>query len=96
MARRETPTLVLGLLAFCAGVVILLLALVLGFNVESTPRAVADSAKGQRIAVPAVIALVAGVVALAGRRRGWALAVGCVGAAAAVVAVLLTLLLPGG
>jgi hypothetical protein len=96
MARNETPTLALGLVAFCAGVVVLLLALVLGFNIEATPRAMADSAKGQLIAIPAVVAVVAGVVALAGRRRAWALAVGCVGAAAAVVAVLLTILIPSG
>ncbi len=96
MARHEKPTLALGLLTFCAGVVVVLLALVLGFNIESTPRAVADSAKGHLIAIPAVIALVAGVVALNGRRRSWGLAVGCVGAAAAVVAVLLTVLVPGG
>jgi hypothetical protein len=96
MARHETATFALGLLAICAGVVVLLVALYLGFNIEGTPRAVADSAKGQAIAIPAVVALVAGVVALAGRRRGWALAVGCVGAAAAVLAVLLTVLLPGG
>lgn len=96
MARHETPTLALGLLASGAGMVVLLLAVVLGFNIEATPRAIADSAKGQRIAVPAVVALVAGVAALAGRRHGWAVAVGCVGAAAAVVAVLLAVLLPGG
>ena len=90
MARHARPTLALGLLAICAGVVVLLLALVLGFHIEGTPRAVADSTKGQRIAVPAVVAVVAGAVALAGRPRGWALAVGCVGGAAAVVAVLLT------
>ena len=96
MARHETSTLILGLVALCSGVVVLLLSFVLGFNIEGTPRAVADSAKGQRIAVPAVVAGVTGVVALAGRRRGWALAVGCVGAAAAVVAVLLSVLLRGG
>ena len=96
MARHETPTLALGLLAICAGVVVLLVALYLGFSIEATPSDVADSAKGHRIAPPAVVALVAGVVALAGRRRSWALAVGCVGAAAAVLAVLLTVLLPGG
>ena len=67
-----------------------------GFSIEADPVAIADSAKGHRIAVPAVPAVVAGVVALAGRRRRWALAVGCVAAAAAVVAVLLTVLLPGG
>jgi hypothetical protein len=96
LTRRETPTLTLGLLALSAGVVVLLLALVLGFNIEATPRAIADSAKGQLIAVPAVVALLAGVVALAARRRGWALAVGGLGAAAAVVAVLLTVVVPGG
>ena len=96
MTRHEKPTLAVGLLACCAGVVVLLLALVLGFNIEGTPRAIADSAKGQRIAIPAVVALVAGVAALAGRRRGWAFTVGCVGAAAAVVAVLLAVLLHGG
>ena len=96
MARHETPTLALGLLAFCTGVVVVLLALVLGFSIEATPSDVADSAKGHLIAVPAVVAIVVGVVALAGRRHGWSLAVACVGAAAAVVAVLLTILLPGG
>ena len=96
MARHETPTLALGLLAACTGAVVLLVALVLGAYIEATPRAIVRSAKGHRIAVPAVVALVAGVVALVGRRRGWAFAVGCVGAAAAVVAVLLTVLLPSG
>ena len=96
MARRTTATLALGLLSVSAGVVVLLAALLLGSYIEATPRAIVRSAKGHRIAVPAVVALVAGVVALVGRRRGWALAVGCVGAAAAVVAVLLTVLLPSG
>lgn len=96
MARHETATLRLGLLAFCAGVVVLMLALVLGFSIEASPSDTADSAKGQLIAVPGVVALVAGVVALTGRRRSWGLAVSCVGAAAGVVAVLLLVLLPGG
>ncbi len=96
MARHETTTLALGLLAFCAGVVVLLMALLLGFYIEATPRASADSAKGQLVAVPGVVALVAGVVALTGRRRAWALVVACVGVAAAVVAVLLLVLVPGG
>ena len=64
-----------------------------GFSIEADPVAIADSVEGHRIAVPAVVT---GVVALAGRWRGWALAVDCVAAAAAVVAVLLTVLLPGG
>ena len=46
------------------------------------------------VSVP--VGLVALLVALAGRRRSWALAVGCAGAAAAVVAVVLTILLPSG
>ncbi len=100
MARKETPRetgiLFLGLLAFCIGVVVLLLALLLGFHLQSSPSADADTAKAQQIGIPALVALVVGIVALAGRRRGWALTVGSVGAAAAVVAVLLTALLPGG
>ena len=96
MARHETATFLLGLLAACTGVVVLLVALVLGFSIEATSSDIANSAKGHRIAPPAVVALIAGVVALAGRRRGWALAVGCVAAAAAVLAVLLTVVLPGG
>lgn len=96
MTRRETLTAALGLLAVCAGVVVLLLALVLGFHIEGSARAIADSAKGQRIAIPSTVALVAGAVALAGRSRGWALGVSCVGVAAAVLAVVLTILLPGG
>ena len=88
--------LALGLLACCVAVVVLLHALYLGAQLEATPEAAADSAKGQAIAVPAAIALVAGVVAAAGRRRRWALAVGCGAAAAAVVAVLLAVLLPRG
>jgi hypothetical protein len=94
--RDEMPTLALGLLAFCAGVIVLLLALMLGFHIESSPQADADTAKAQAMAVPALTALVLGVVALAGRRRGWAVTVGWVAVAAAVVAVLLTALLPGG
>ena len=96
MARLERPTAALGLVAVGAGVLVLLIALYLGFYIEATPRAIARSAKGHQIAPPAVVAVVGGVVALLGRRRGWALAVGCVGAAAAVVAVLLTVLLPSG
>jgi hypothetical protein len=96
MARHETATLTLGLLASVVGAVVVLVALWLGFSIEADPVAVADSAKGHRIAVPAVVAVVTGIVALAGRRHGWALAVGGVAGAAAVVAVLLTVLLPGG
>jgi hypothetical protein len=96
MARHETATFLLGLLAICAGVVVLFVALVLGFSIEASTRDIANSAKGHQIAPPAVVALIAGVVAIAGRRRGWAFAVSWVGAAAAVVAVLLAILLPGG
>jgi hypothetical protein len=96
VARRETATSVLGLVSTGTGAVVVLLALYLGFSIEATPQAVADSAKGHQIAVPAVVAFVTGVVALAGRRHGWALVVAGVGVVAAVVAVLLTVLLPGG
>ena len=96
MQRSENPALALGLLALCAGVVVVLYALVLGFSIEASPQDTLDSAKGQRIAVPAVVALVAGVVGLAGRRRRWGLVVTAVGAAAAVVAVLMAVLLPSG
>jgi hypothetical protein len=96
MVRRQTATFLLGVLAICAAVVVLLVALVLGASIEATESDMANSAKGQAIAVPAVVALLAGVVAIAGLRRGWALAVGYVGAAAAVLAVLLAILLPGG
>jgi hypothetical protein len=96
MARRETTTLALGLAAFCAGVVVILFALLLGFHIEASPADLVDSEKGQRIAVPAVIAVITAVVALAGRRRRWALAVGWVAVAAAVLAVLVAVLLPGG
>jgi hypothetical protein len=96
MARHETATFGLGVLAICAAVVVLLVALYLGTSFEANARDVANSAKGHQIAPPAVVALIAGVVAIAGRRRGWALAVGCVAAAAAVLAVLLAVLLPGG
>lgn len=94
--RSERPILALGLLAFCTGVIVILFALVLGFHFEASDAALADSEKGQRIAVPAVIAVVAAVVALSGRRRGWAFAVGWVAVAAAVLAVLLSVFLPGG
>lgn len=93
---RETATIALGLLAFCTGVIVLLLAFVLGFSFEASPSDMADSTKSQQMAIPAVIAVLVGTVACAGRRRGWALTVGWVGTAAAVVAVLLTVLLPGG
>lgn len=96
MAQNETPTLALGLLAFCAGVAVLLVAFVLGINIESTDGEVADVAKGKQIAGPAAVALVAGVVALTARRRRWGFLVACVGAVAAVAAVLLAFLLPGG
>ncbi len=94
--RDEMPALALGLLAFCAGVIVLMLALALGFHLQSTPEADADLAKGQRMAIPAVVALVTGIVALAGRRRDWGVTIGWVAAGAAVVAVLITVLLPGG
>ena len=96
MARSETPIVFLGLLAFCTGVIVLLLALGVGFHLESSPEADVDTAKAQQMAIPALVALVVGVVTLAGRRRAWAMTLGYVGAAAAVVAVLLTVLLPGG
>ena len=96
MARHERATLALGLLAFCAGVTVLLVALALSFYIESSPAVIADIRKAQRIAIPAVGALVAGVVALNARRRDWGFVVACVGAAAGVLAVLLTFLLPGG
>ena len=95
MVRHETLTFLLGLLACCVGVGVVLAALVLGFSIEATPSAITNSAKGHTIAVPALVAVVTGVVALAGRRRRWGLAVSCVAAAAAVVAVLLTILIPG-
>lgn len=96
MARHEGPTFALGLLAVSAGMVVVLMALLLGVYIEATPRAIARSAKGHQIAVPAVVAVVAGVVTLVGRRHRWALAVGCVGAAAAAVAVALAIVLPSG
>jgi riboflavin transporter FmnP len=92
---RETALVGLGLLGFCAGLIILLVALALGFHFESSPSADADTAKAQQIAVPAVVALVTGVVALAARRRAWAVTVAWVAAGAAIVAILLTILLPG-
>jgi len=96
MARHTRATLALGLLAFCTGGVVVLLALYLGFYIEADEEATVNSAKGQKIAVPAVIALLAGAVAAAGWNRRWGFAVGCVAAGAAVVAVVLTLVLPGG
>jgi nitrate reductase gamma subunit len=96
MQRSENPALALGLLAFCAGVVVVLYALVLGFTIEASPQDALDSAKGQRIALPAVVAVLAGVVGLAARRRRWGVVVTAVGAVAGVVAVLLAVLLPSG
>lgn len=93
---RETALVALGLLAFCTGFIILLVAFALGLHFASSPSADADTAKAQQIAVPAVVALVTGVVALTARRRAWAMTVAWVGAGAAVVAILLTVLLPGG
>jgi hypothetical protein len=94
MARHARPALALGCLSVCAGGVVLLAALYLGFYIEADLRAMARSAKGHQIAVPAVVAVVVGFVAVAGHRRRWGLAVACVAAAAAVVAVLLTILIP--
>lgn len=96
MARNERAMLALGLVPFCTGVVVLLLAFVLGLSIEGTPQALADAAKAQRMAVPAAVAVIAGVVSLSGRRRNWAFAVGWVAVAAAAVAVLFTVVLPGG
>ena len=95
-ARSEMPTLALGLLAFCVGVIFLMVAFVLGAHLQSSPSADANTIKAQVIAVPAGVALVTGVVSLAARRRDWAVTVGWVGAGAAVVAVLLNVLFPGG
>ena len=94
--RSEMPTLALGLLSFCLGVIFLMVAFVLGFHLESSPAADANTVKAQVVAIPAVVALVAGVVALARRRRSWSVTVGWVGVGAAVLAVLLNALFPGG
>lgn len=96
MARHKMLTLALGLLALGTGVAVALYALLLGYTIEASPVGVANSAKGHQIAVPAVIAIVTGVVALGGRRRAWGLLVGGVGLAAAVVAVVLAIVIPGG
>jgi hypothetical protein len=96
MSPHARPALALGCLSVCAGVFVVLAALYLGFSIEADEAAMADSAKGHQIAVPAVVAVVVGVVAVAGHRHRWGLLVACVAAAAAVVAVLLTILLPGG
>lgn len=94
--RSETPTVALGLLAFCTGAIVLMIAFTLCFQLSSSDEAMAEAAKGRTIAVPAVIALVVAVVTLSGRRCQWAFAVGWAGAAVAVIAVLLTVFLPGG
>lgn len=87
----QTATLALGLLAFVAGVLLLLGAFLLGLHLEV--EYVGRTAKAQRIAIPAVVAVIAGIVTSAKRRRHWARALGWVGVAAAVVAVLFNLLL---
>lgn len=96
MTRQVAATTVLGRLAVGVGIVVVLFALYLGFHIEGTPEALARSAKGHRIAVPAVLAVVAGLIALLARPRRWALPVACGGAVAAVVAGLLAVVLPIG
>ena len=87
----QTATLAVGLLAFIAGLLLLVVALALGFHLEV--EYASRTAKAQRIAIPAVFAVVAGIVTSAKRRRPWARALGWMGIAAAVVAVLLNALL---
>lgn len=62
--------------------------LVLGFHIESTPRALDDAAKGQSIGVAAAAGALAAVVALVFARRGsalWFLVVALLLAALAIV-----------
>lgn len=87
----QTATLAVGLLAFISGLLLLFVALMLGFHLEVEHAG--RTAKAQRIAIPAVSAVVAGILTSAKRRRPWARAVGWTGIAAAVVAALLNMLL---
>lgn len=96
MKRPGMLTFLLGLLATAVGVVVLLYALALGFHLAGSTTALVNSAKGQRIAVPAALAFALGVATLAGLRRRWAFPVACVGTAAAVLAVVLAIAIPSG
>lgn len=87
----QTATLAMGLLAFIAGLLLLVVALALGFHLEV--EYAGRTAKAQKTAIPAVFAVVAGILTSAKRRRPWARALGWTGIAAAVVAVLLNVLL---
>jgi hypothetical protein len=72
-----------GLVVLLADLALLVVALYLGFQLEPTARAVASSAKGQAIAIPAAIGAVLAVVATVRPRRR-------LGVMALVAALLLT------
>ncbi len=89
---RPTPVRALGALAVAGSLALLAVALYLGFSIEGTDRAVADSERGQAVAYWAVPGLVAGIAGMAGARRSWGAVVAGAGVALAVVgAVVLQL-----
>lgn len=84
--RRLLAALVLALAT--AG---LLYAAVLGLSFEDTPRALADSARSERVAWASVPAAVLGALALAAARSRWSLVPLALGLGFSVLAVVLAL-----
>ncbi len=101
---RRSIALLLAVLALAGNLLLTVIALTLGLHFEATPVALADSAKGQWIAVATVPGLVVAIVAIvavvANRRNGRRPMLGLLAAAAslacALVALVIYLLVPGG
>lgn len=85
--RRAVATLLILI-----DVVLLLWALVLGFHIEGTTGAIAEAERGQRVAIPTVVSLLAAVVTLLAGRWRWSVAILVVSALAAATAVAVGLL----
>jgi hypothetical protein len=101
MMDRRSVAFLLAAVALAGNVVLTLVALVLGMHFEGTSNALADSAKGQWIAVATVPGLIASILALVANRRNakrpllGQLATG-VAVVCALAALVIYLVVPGG
>lgn len=98
---RRSIALLLAVLALAGNLILTVIALTLGLHFEATPVALADSAKGQWIAVATVPGLVVAIVAIvANRYNSRRPTLGLLAAAGALVcalvALVIYLLMPGG
>lgn len=98
---RRSIALLLAVLALAGNLLLTVIALTLGLHFEATPVALADSAKGQWIAVATVPGLVVAIIAIvASRHNSRRPTLGLLAAAAslacALVALVIYLLMPGG